>query len=311
MYKPIHRQTVADSSWDHLAERLLQAEKTMSWSATHSSFSNWVTDLARSLNRSEATVWRALAAGRYYNVLRSEFSDRGIMLPELGSSQLVASPEGLELTDKISRVAPPEVVQQIKQKVVEGKVSRRELRAYWETYRPVLEGLTARGRNVAAPRFNPRNIAMIGRRLEADCIAGLIQEGSKWLGVVRAHIYKVIPIDNHIARRFGVQYAPDVIVLYQADTKHPLEVHGVEATSQPDTNAAARHYRLRGVGIDHFWIAAPTEMKSQLEASCPEIGILEADPNGVKVLRRAGVANQDLDEKLAILKVLLAREVVA
>lgn len=283
----------------------------MSWSATHPSFSSWVADLALSLKRSEATVWRALSAGRYYNELRAEFGARGVELPRLGSTQLAATPESLELADKISRVAPAELVQQITQKVVEGKISRRELRTYWETYRPVLKGLTARGRNVEAPRFNPRSIDMLSSRLDADCIAGLIQEGAAWLGVAKAHIYKVIPVSGSLGPRLGVQCMPDVIVLYQPSPKDPLQVHGIEAASRPDHNAVIRYYRMRGIGVDYFWIATPTETESRSADRSQEIGLLEANPKGVKVVRRAGPAKQDRDDALALIRGLLAREVVA
>lgn len=303
--------TERPASWGELAQFLLATERSMSWGATHESFSSWLSDHAKALRRGEATLWRALAAGRYYNELRAEFAERGVALPELESPQLAASPESLELADKIARVAPAEVVQQITQKVVEGQISRRDLRSYWETYRPVLNGLTARGRNVPAPRFNPRSIDMLSSRLEADCMAGLIQHGSSWLGVTDAHIYKVIPVTESLAPRLSKRCVPDVIVLYQPNASQPLEIHGVEVAARPDEAATVRQYRGHGVGVDYFWIATPTETPSRIAGLCPEIGVLEADHNGVKVIRRAGPAKQSPSEVLSVARGLLAREVVA
>jgi hypothetical protein len=313
MTEPGTASSISDalSSWGALAQYLLASEKSMGWGQTHSSFSSWLSDCAKELKRSEATLWRALAAGRYYNELRAEFIARGVTLPELGSPQLAASPEGLELADKIARVAPAEVVQQITQKVVEGKISRRELRTYWETYRPILNGMTARGRNVQAPRFNPRSIDMLSNRLEADCIAGLIAQGPSWLGDAKAHLYKVIPITESIVSRLRLRFVPDVIVLYQPSQRDALEIHGVETTARPDDSPAIRHYLARGSGADHFWIATPTETESRTAGRHQEIGLLEADPNGVKVLRRAGPAKQDQGDALTLLRALLSREVVA
>ena len=301
----------AHANWDELAAFLLRAEKSMSWGSTHSSFSGWLSDLSKRLGRGEATLWRALAAGRYYNELSSEFAERGQTIPKLGSGAVLATPEVLELADKLSRVAPAELVQSIVEKVVDGKISRRELRTYWETYRPVLQGLTARGRNVIAPRFNPRNIDMISRRLEADCIAGLIKDGSTWLGSDRAHLYKVIPMTQPLTPKLGIRFVPDVIVLYQTEPQSRLELHGVEATVRPDHDRVLRHYRVCGLGLDFLWIAAPTETESRNVRKCTELGLLEANTSGVRVVRPASPAKLDRDAMTNTLRGLLAREIAA
>jgi hypothetical protein len=307
----LQAQSITHSRWGDLAAYLLQTEKTASWRKTHASFSSWLAHLAQSLDRSEATLWRALAAGRYYNALRQASKKRGITLPVLGAPQLAASPEAIELVAKISRAAPTEVAQQITEKVVAGAISRRELRTYWETYRPVLDGRTARGRNVTAPRFNPSRIDMVSSRLEADCIAGLIHAGGAWLGVAEPRLYKVIPFRERMLPGLDVRSVPDVIVLYQRDLRQPLEVHGIEATARPGHNAVIRRYRASGLGVDYLWIVTPSDAQLQKEIRSNEIGLLEAKPNRVRVFRPAGNAKQNRDETANLLRSLLAREIVA
>lgn len=301
----------ASARWDDLAAYLLQTEIAESWRKTHASFSSWLADLAQSLGRSEATLWRALTAGRYYNTLRQVSKKRGIALPVLGAPQLMASPEAIELVAKIARAAPAEVARQITDRVVAGTISRRELRTYWETYRPVLDGRTARGRNVKAPRFNPHSIDMANSRLEADCIAGLIHAGGAWLGIEQPHLYKVIPFRERTSIWANVRPVPDVIVLHQRDSRQQLEVHGVEATARPDHNAVIRHYQSSGLGVDYLWIVTPSGKRMHKESPPQEIGLLEANPNGVRVIRPAGNAKQNHDKTSNLLRLLLTREIVA
>ena len=293
------------SNWGQLAAHLLEVEKSLSWGETHSSLSSWLADQAKQMKRGEATLWRALAAGRHYNELRAELASEGVDAPPLSSPELAASPESLELADKICRVAPAELVRSITSQVLRGTISRRELRAYWETYRPVLQGQTARGRNVAAPRFNPRSIDMISSRLEADCIAGLLKDGGAWLGAADAPVYKVIHMgDVDIT-------APDVIVLFRPNRISPLEIHGIEVTLRVDANAYLRRYKREGGGLDRLWAVTPMDAPSTESKLPTEIGLLEADPSGVRVNRQAGVAKQNGDELTRTLRSLLAREVGA
>lgn len=311
MKKTTLSSAAAGSTWHGLAAHLLTVEKVRSWSTTHSSFSSWLADLARALQRSEATLWRALSAGRYYAEIREELVGRGVEIPELGAPAVAASPEALELAQKISRVAPDEVVQQISRKVIEGAISRRELRTYWETYRPVLNGQTARGRNVEAPQFDPDSAEMLSSRAEADCVAGLIHGGSGWLGCDQAHIYKVIPVSSRTAVQLGCRHVPDVIVLYQATPNEQMQIHGIEAATRLKNNAVVRHYRTNGLGVDRFWIIAPDTIELRAADSNPEIGVLQANPRGVHVTHQAGPAKQDRDETLVLMRGLLARQLGA
>lgn len=295
-------------NWGELAAHLLDVEKSMRWGTTHASLSSWLADVARQMRRGEATLWRALAAGRYYNELRDALVAEGVRIPALGSPDVAASPESLELADKISRVAPAELVRSITLKVMQGTISRRELRAYWETYRPVLQGLTARGRNVTAPRFNPRSIEMISSRLEADCVAGLLKDGGAWLGTPNAPVYKVVHMSDGGPEAGTV---PDVIVLYRASRSSPLEIHGIEVTLRPDGNTFLRQYKRGGAGVDQLWLVMPTASAPAASKLPKEVGLLEADPNGVHVSRRASVAKQDAEALAKTLRSLLAREVGA
>lgn len=308
MDKAALSSSLIGSTWHALAAYLLAVERTRSWSATHSSFSSWLADLAKTLQRSEATLWRMFSAGRYYSEIREKSLGGGAEVPDLSSQSVAASPESLELAQKISRVAPDEVVEDISRKVIDGAISRRELRTYWETYRPVLNGRTARGRNVEAPHFNSDSLEMLSSRMEADCVAGLIREGAVWLGCAQAHVYKVIPMSAQSLPRLGGRHVPDVIVLYQPTPIQPMEIHGIETATRLEKNAVVRQYRTAGLGVDRFWIIASHAIESLIADRNPEIGVLQANPERVRVIRRAGPAKQDRDDALALMRGLLARK---
>lgn len=299
------------SRWSEVASYLLASEASSEWSKTHTSYSSWLAGLATQVGRSEATLWRALAAGRYYNKLRAEFSLTGLDLPELGSRDLLASPESLELLEKISRAAPSEVFQEIAPKVVTAKIARSELRAYWENYRPVLKGLTARGKNVIAPRYDEDDIEMQSARVAANCVAGLIKHGSEWLGCANAYIYKAISTIDASALKLSCAFIPGTIVIYQLDDKLPIQVHGIQIANSPDKDPTLQRYKECGLGVDHLWVVTHSHKSSKFIGACSEVGIICSDQSRVNVIRPALKARENAAEKVAVLKGLLSHETLA
>lgn len=283
-------KVIEPKQWRMLAAYLISIESSMSWGSTHASFSQWMSSFAKDAGKSEATLWRALAAGRYYNDIRTEAVKYGVQYPPLDDVNIKASPESLELFDKISRAAPAELVRTLQDKVMNGDISRSELRKIWVAYRPVLEGQTARGRNMEAPRFNPRNIRMIGLRLEADCVSALVQAGPTWLGADNAIVYKVISgLDSSSTRS-----TPDLIVLLKRDKRSSLELHGVEVTTTPERNGVLKNFKNNWMSVDFLWLALPTIPDGRQERAIPEgVGIIIGDQSGVQVLKQPISAKRD------------------
>lgn len=286
------------------AGELLGLEKSGAWSKTHGSLSFYLSDLARKEKKTKSWFWRLLAAGREYNTLRAKLDPKGQTYPPLESPDIKASPESLELVNKISRIAPSNIVEAVQKKAMAGEVSRRELRDLWLAYRPVLDGKTARGR-IDAPRYDKSNWAMRRALIEANSVALISKNGPGWLDVNSAYVYKVVHISGNARLRPLYHTAGDVVVLFAGNENSPLEVHGVAAGYFAGDNAVLQHYE-EGTSVDFLWFATPKELSEQEMAKIPEeIGILRAGTDAIKVVRRADSAYSLGVKREELLRVLL------
>lgn len=306
-----HSPTSKDlNTWGKLAHHLLAVEQANTWERTHPSFSAWLSDEATRLKRNPSSLWRARSSGRYYRTLASSLKARGHQVPDLDSDELKASPESLELTAKLSRVAPEQLMRELAAKVIDATVSRRDLRSYWLAYRPVMAGKTARGRGTVPPRFDPHDDHMRISRAEADMIAGLVQAGAEWLGNATARVYRVFHYDDLPKSTQTKGMLPDVLILYQSDEHAPVEVHGVEIVpphAMDTPSLEARIQRIRSA-VDYTWLAwvdpASADLKSE---DVRDIGQIHAGHGGVHVRHRARLGTPDSAIQANMLKVLLSR----
>jgi len=105
-----------------------------------------VRQLAEQFQVHESNLWRIKKAGEYY-----------LKLHDTDDIQVIedakTTPEQVEILTKIRTAAPPEVVQSLEKRMVEGETTRKELRDVWQTYRPLKEGRTERGRKPKEPQL--------------------------------------------------------------------------------------------------------------------------------------------------------------
>jgi hypothetical protein len=287
------------SKWGVLAAYLIEIERRSSELPGGQSMTSWINAYAEKSKRKASTLWRLLGAGKYYRELREELLESsGISLPELTDSALVATPESLELLNKTSRVAPTEIGE-LKLAVMQGRVSRRQLRDTWTTFRPVLQGRTARGRDVTAPSYNSGNEGMRIAREKADvlnCIrkagSGWIpKEDSGWVSNGEAYIYKVIPTKGVPELDRIHDPFPDAFVIYSADTGSPVLIYSIVVLTSDDQMLRAG--QIPSAQMDGLWIAANRDLVSAATHSeVSNLGVLLVKDEQVEVLRHVGTAKE-------------------
>lgn len=215
-------------TWGQLSAYLLDVKAREAWRSTTPSLTIWIKGCAQRLGRTEASLWRSIASGRFYRARREALSQQGVDLPDLPFVPEGVSAESLELLAKISRAAPASLLSDLELPALQGHVTRAELRRIWETYRPVLGGRNARGRNALTPKFDESDPQQRLSRAEADGLMILRRAGPTWTGHPDAVRYSIFPLVERIPLVNGIRLDIDVVVVVQPNETSALELHGVQ-----------------------------------------------------------------------------------
>ena len=234
---------------------------------------SWLRKYAEETHRLPSSLWRILSAGRYYRELQRKFKDQGIPLPDLIDPTLAASPESLELLHKISRVAPRELLAD-ELRVMKGELSRRDLREIWFTYRPVMQGRTARGASGMIPKFDFQNKQMSIDRDKGEALNLIRKTGPGWLGKQKPYIYKVIPTRDVPEFRGIKEPLPDAFLLYSPSALGPLSIQPILVPANR-RQVTELQKSLLPTQMDGIWLA----IRNELLPSAQSI-----DLNGVGIL---------------------------
>ncbi|MFC5435992.1 hypothetical protein ACFPME_05445 [Rhodanobacter umsongensis] len=271
------------NTWGQLAAYLLDVKARQTWITEAASFTEWVKQCAKRLSRTEASLWRCISSGRFYRVRAASLVKRGIALPDLPQLPPAVSSESLELLAKICRIAPPELIEDIEFKALEGKIARGDLRAIWETYRPVLKGRTARGRNAEAPCFDERDPGQRDGRAEADSIMALRKAGPAWTGHPDASYYGVFPMDHPLLPAHFRDIGLDAVVFVKPKKMDVPELHGVTHRSL-DQLPRPFHAQL-AQAVDRAWVVILGAEKPEVTSVPQELGVLSTESGAVRVGR--------------------------
>ncbi|WP_038246650.1 hypothetical protein [Ghiorsea bivora] len=300
--------------WTEMADLLDTIEKSGHWTKSSNSFTDWLQKNAEILGNKESTLWRYLVVGRYYHDLRSQFARVKLEYPPLLELPKHISPEKLELLSKLARVAPRDFFEKLIYDVLNNAITRDDIREQWRAFRPALQGKTARGRKVLAPRVNIKNKEEFYSVREAMIINGLKAYGAGWLGDVNAQMYEVkmhIKVPHH-SRIRGPRII-DAVVLHKAKDTN-LEVHIIETIPSFSMRSVMEKFQELSVYCDYIWVAthkeefSPAQEKKYIAKYPKYVGILMVDDSHVSVVRKALPCEKDLTEANALLKVLLLKE---
>lgn len=250
-----------------------------------------MTDFIRSYSevneRSTTTLWRILGAGRFFEETRTKLLSQGHEVPSLDDPGCRASVESLELLRQLSRVVPKSELKPLELRTLLGEASRRELRSIWETYRPVLEGKTKRGRGKQEPKYDPSNTHMRGSMEEAQAIACIARAGSSWLYPQNdPDLFRLVPAADrpNLSKIEGFRF--DLVVVAKAKQEQSVAVHGVEIVGDQWAERDRAFVSSETAPVDFMWMAVPNSPSQQLIALLDDrIGVICW--SSVSIVRRA------------------------
>jgi hypothetical protein len=278
------RAHVTSGSWGQVSAILIKAERTGEWQSGAGSFTEWLESVGREIGVKEATLWRYLSAGRYYQDLRKTLRNR-ITAPVLGQLSAAVSPENIELLEKLERVIPKDLFADFSERVVTRNIKRRELREMWNVYRHVLEGRNARGRGKTRPRIDPRDPWQSELQAQAKVVT-LLSAKPNWTGTSSPHFF-------HVVREIKIEQIDarfDVLALVRETRQSRLLFVGVEVTSLIREGVSKQLSRLYAY-CDRLWLALARKPENVSLKAIPEfIGILYAEKGEITVKRAAGAS---------------------
>lgn len=294
---------LADGSffcWGRLASLLDLVDSQDYWrNEAADSYTEWLKCQAHKLATTPASLWRYLSAGRFYNKLLTDHPSLAEKaLEELGDD---LSPESLELLAKISRVAPDNIYRPLVVRLLTGEIKRSELRSTWSAFRPVLEGKTARGRGVAAPKVNSENSRENERMALALVQNQLSGSDASWLQLGKLHSFATFfDLSLSHSSRF------DTVIVAQ-DSEMRITMHGVEICCK-DRGEPAFIHKIETLAdkCDILWIALPFVPKETFLHKVPlHIGVIKVDTNGIETIRAPKLTKRTNDTD-ALSRALLA-----
>jgi len=298
--------------WPKLSCLLNAIEESGYWEETSDSFTEWLKYNSDRIGLKQSTLWRYLVVGRYYQSLREQLSKVKLNYPPLEELPNHVSPEKLELLSKLARVAPRDFFEPAVEMVLENSISRNELRAEWQAFRPALQGKTARGRGVLAPQINPKNEEQYHSVLEAMIINALRSIGPEWLGKRKAHMYDVRmhvwPDYPNIQNR-APRYQFDAVALYKETKSSQLQVHGIEIGHA----FVSKHNKFVDMAsyCDYLWVVInrSNNMYSINQYHIPDfIGVISVEGTEISVIREPQPCDKDSENSSSLLKGLLVKE---
>jgi len=127
--------------WVRIARLLLLIEEGKLYEERHKSFTGFVRHLSISYQINIATLWRIKSAATTYMEVAKLKS-----VGELHPNRIRATPEQLALFRRLSSIAPEQILENLRRKMLEGGSIRQELQEAWSYYRPLKRGKTERGR---------------------------------------------------------------------------------------------------------------------------------------------------------------------
>lgn len=282
--------SVEERPWSQVGSLLNQVEVTNHWHGKASSFSDWLRSFAQTIGLGEASLWRYLASARYYEKLQQTLNGRGVPCPPLKDLPAKVSPESLELLSKLERVAPNEQLQSIAARVVNGAITRAELRRTWEAYRPALAGRTARGKGVDAPTIDPYDTVQFQSVLEAQIITTLSSADPAWTGIIKPECYEIFHnVQPEFAQSERERFEFDAVVVSRAKKFDQLDFHVIEIRGNHVANPKVGALLERQFQYCHFfWLALDARSQGTGSHVLPDsVGLLVAKEGSIRVLRPA------------------------
>ena len=131
-------------NWVKTAKLLLIIERDKLYEVRAASYSGYIRKLAYQNRINASTLWRIKSAAKLFMEL-SGIED----ITLLQEAHISATPEQLEIYKKVRSIVPEKIMDNLRNRMLEGKKVRGELQRLWEIYKPLKKGKTERGRKKA------------------------------------------------------------------------------------------------------------------------------------------------------------------
>ena len=257
-----------------------------------SSFTAWVSFIARKCDRHPSLIWRYIKAAKYYLRI-AETQDLEAL------DKATAAPEALVNLEKVERFAPQPVFTKLKDRVLTGKVSVKETRRIEQEYRPDPEDREQkRGRPVAGKEGSyehlgkqelPHNEHIDPSRLLRNQITATISRSlnanlAEWTRVCTDMSYPSRFTQGHTEVRViaeNPRMSLDFLGVVRWNLSKPKDIFGVEIKSSVFDFKSDRQWH-NYLNFCHYFCFAIFSDSPDLRAAIeeqtdPEIGILEID----------------------------------
>jgi len=280
--------------WTQISALMHAVNESGYWEGRSDSFSKWLEDFGCKIGLSKATLWRYYSAGNKYNKLRNTAAFRGRdenYYPRLEGLQDHVSPENLEILEKLGRVMSLSETYDVMDEIIEGTIRRKELRDKWKTFKPTLDGQTARGKGSDIPKVDRSNKEQANSLLEAMVLDALKKAGSSWIGLKNIMYYRLatgVEPDvkgwNHSGlKEDAPESGPNIIALVKETRDSGLVVHGIEIACDLTTSVIQK---LEGL----WWYCDAPWLAIHQGTNDIDLGLV---PNGVGVI---GVKNGKVEK---------------
>lgn len=262
--------------WTKTAQLLIDIERSRLYRKQAKSFSQYVRQLAQKFKINESSFWRIKRAGEYYLKLHNTDNIEII-------EKAKTSPEQLEILMKISSIAPPNIVQDFKERLISGKTTREELRDTWRTYCKVKKDKPRRGRK-SKKQLLDNVIGDLFTNSAAMTTANIIQslKNPQWaIDTINQKKMDYFQLFTEVAVSSGTSSKPrriDVVSIVKESNKGPLPtVIGIEV--KINIHDLKRDMKLTEYipFCHYFYLAIPNEqamIDAAASVTTKEIGIL-------------------------------------
>jgi hypothetical protein len=262
--------------WTKTAQLLIDIERSRLYRKEAKSFSQYIRQLAQKFKINESSFWRIKRAGEYY--LKLHNTDN---IEIIGKAN--TSPEQLEILMKISSIAPPNIVQDFKERLISGKTTREELRDTWRTYCKVKKDKPRRGRK-SKKQLLDNVIGDLFTNSAAMTTANIIQslKNPQWaIDTINQKKMDYFQLFTEVAVSSGTSSKPrriDIVSIVKESNKGPLPtVIGIEV--KINIHDLKRDMKLTEYipFCHYFYLAIPNEqamIDAAASVTTKEIGIL-------------------------------------
>lgn len=289
-------------SWISTYLLMRQVETEKLWKPDYKDFTQWVNHLAEICGVKVGLIWNRRSAGEVYARYESRAHERGKNVPALDTIEV--SPDSLQLIKKISQ-GNADVEDNLVDKLMQGDLSRRDLRSAWRDVRSTKE---ARGEKAVQKNHHDHlkaksedgkdgeerlkvEAADIVRVLQnRDWLSALLNEDLRtdWTG--KKYIYRTFA---EFAVRTGMTRNArriDVVVAETLTATRPDEItlHGIEikvAKSDLENDHKMLEYRDF---VDYLYFGVPDFLYDAASD-------VAADGVGIIVYRTDGESNGKLE----------------